>query len=743
MSIFIASVLIVFDFLLVYIKWRLINFHPVIDLSDLLDIDKPQYLPEIEIPLYVTSWIAITLFSPIIYFFLKRVIDRFGVSDKDLRIDFFLRVVGVISLLLFYFLTIQKVARIDILLDFLFTGFFVLFIIFFFIPQSYFHKLARFVCALIDWLVVSMLTVVSARFIFLLLSSSKFNQQLVQFFGENGYLYLHNLPIFQLVATFIIIASFFMIWLKSPPGLSAFLQKREIRIAVDILVFLAIIFSVSVVVPAPFWFYDPQFHDYISIIGPVNDVLGGKTPLVDSISQYGVLSTYVLALIFKFIPLTENNFFWLNYTSTIAAYTLYYFILKKWLKDRSLAILGIYLVLTQNFFSQVTSPLVFGQISFLRFGWWIVILTFILFGNQIAIKPQFRKLLGLILIGMALFWGFDSGVYVLLSYLGYQLVATFLTEERSDQKLKKISVNVIQVTVTILLFFIGISLFTFLRSNHPPDWGRFMIASRMFLSGWGLVPVPLWGPIILFIGILGIAYIYILFKLISKAKVNEKNEPSFLILSYITAYAILQTIHYLGRSVAGNAHVIVLPIILVFCWLVYQLGNFFRNNSFGKYQLRYQAMIMGSMILMLISFSVFTAVSNINMLGEIANRRPLRPSFDDFTKDANVKIAIDDINDYLHDKKGSDRRIAIISMKDALFMTHTHSVNIVESNNMEYFITKSAIINLADQLIKSHPDVIFIDHSREWQNIILITEKIKPFYKQVKNIGVLDRWERI
>src|SRR4029078_10999949 len=104
----------------------------------------------------------------------------------------------------------------------------------------------------------------------------------------------------------------------------------------------------------------------------------------------------------------------------------------------------------------------------------------------------------MLLIGYAFFWAFDVGIYALGAYCGYVFVSEFLTWKRTDEQFMKFILALIKryarIGVSLVLWFAGISLFTYFRAGVWPVWAQFYASTSLFVGGFYMIPLKPVGP---------------------------------------------------------------------------------------------------------------------------------------------------------------------------------------------------------------------------------------------------------
>lgn len=685
---FIFSLLSSITVYIFYIIYRLNRFDPQVDLSPFISHYAYQFNPEIEVQLYILGWLVVIPVGICIFFILQQLL-------KQLH------------------------------------------------PVLYYHAILSDLLSIVA--VYSAMAVLIHQ---IALSMNSTDNALVRFFQAHSYVYFTGFSWWQFLLVLFFSAALLFLWFKksAPPP----------KYTVDALAIVGIVYFVSIIVnwrngwnngAAPYF-------DYQAVVGPINDVLGGKTLLVNIHSQYGLLMIYVLSLIFKVIPLSYNNFFWVNYSSTIVGYILLYGSIRMWLKSVSLSVFGIFLISQHHYFSQNINILFYGQSTFLRFGWWILLLVFLIVKEKVKLSPSLKRRrisnrqkyifngIELLLLGVSVFWGFDVGVYTLAAYLAYRGVNDWLSTPTIRKKINCIAVSWIQISITLALFFAGLSVFTRFRAGLWPDWRYFTGTAVQFTNGWTMMPMPAMGPYLLFLGLYAGCFAYILFVLFFTSD-NQKQRRDLSIVSFVTVYGILQFLYYVGRSVENNLHAVILPFILLILWTMQRLRLSVIRHRILLHTLRWRVLGIGIAAVLLLSFSTLTAASIIHTYHAYERRGVITSQTDELPLSDDIKRSIDTINQRLSNAKY--REIALISGQDTFFLMKTKSVNTIESNNIYYFYRYAQFDELGNQLLQRNPQIVFMDHHIDdfWSlHVVLLKNYLVQQYHLKENIGYLDIWER-
>src|SRR3989344_2987739 len=204
------------------------------------------------------------------------------------------------------------------------------------------------------------------------------------------------------------------------PNTSVFILTAYIG-AVSIIIVLAhrlrhrliLLFSLILIAIALFTF-EPGFpssnHDTSYFLGPIYEISQGKTIFTTTSSQYGFLSILILAFMTKlniFNPFYLPFLTWLLY---ILEYFLCFYIIYRSSKSITLALLGLFSILTISYFSLFHLPNTFPQIGPMR---WLplIISLFLIQKFKNITDPKLILLFSLLSL-----WNTEAGIALFLSY---------------------------------------------------------------------------------------------------------------------------------------------------------------------------------------------------------------------------------------------------------------------------------------------------------------------------------------
>src|SRR3989344_1570836 len=230
--------------------------------------------------------------------------------------------------------------------------------------------------------------------------------------------------------------------------------------------------------------FEPRFpispHDYSFFFGPISEVAQGKTLFTEATSQYGFLSIIFLAFFYKLKLLSFAYlpaFIWFLYVSL---YFFCFFLIYRISRSLTLALIGLFSIMTLNYFSLYHLPISIPQVGAMR--WVPVVLSAVLFywSKRIDAKKF------VFLTALLSFWVVDSGLAIILAYFASLFV--FFLGKVTDLKTS--------LKAGLLFLFSFIFIFIALNVAHMLFGFRSINLAQIFLrlrqytqAGFGMLPM--------------------------------------------------------------------------------------------------------------------------------------------------------------------------------------------------------------------------------------------------------------
>lgn len=323
----------------------------------------------------------------------------------------------------------------------------------------------------------------------------------------------------------------------------------------------------------PFLTYVINFHQAL-YIGAAGQILEGSALLVDTVSQYGVASVYLLAAFFEIAPIGNGTLGFFDASLTALTFGAGYAVLRFSGVGRILAVATMalaVLLLVWGLQYPIGGLLQHGG---LRFG---LPMLLVLFWVAAARYPGARRWLrgaGWAVVGLSGIWALEALVYTTGALLAMIAIEAAL---RPEGRVRWVVRQGVFALVAWLVFQLAFALATLVWAGALPDWGLYLTYLRDFLAGDVgdlTYDVPAWSPGLT----VGFAYLVSALALIVAAARRpdwlRANSSASLALAGLVGYGILLYSYFDNRSLAHVIPYISLPLVLSLAiWLWQVISN--------------------------------------------------------------------------------------------------------------------------------------------------------------------------
>jgi len=274
-----------------------------------------------------------------------------------------------------------------------------------------------------------------------------------------------------------------------------------------------------------------SYHHYSFYVGPVLDIIKGKSLLGDTPSQYGYLSIHFLAFIFNIIGISLAKFNLINILLFVFYYLLAGLILFKLIKNKFLAATSSLVFITlQTLFSYYSGSL-YPSTGPLRFG-----LGLLIFWVILSFSQKTSLILGSIIASIALFWSVETAIYVVPAWLVTSLILNF------RPTLKLFFPLLISSIIGIVILFKEYAV----QHAFPRILDYFEFA-RIYQVGYGSILISPYGNYYLIILIMIFGIVLAIYLIINKVK--NRLLP---LLVFISIYNVAIFSYFISRSHENN-----------------------------------------------------------------------------------------------------------------------------------------------------------------------------------------------
>ena len=318
------------------------------------------------------------------------------------------------------------------------------------------------------------------------------------------------------------------------------------------------------------------FHHWdFFAVAPTHAYLQGLTPVLESVTQYGLGIPVILGNVFK---VTGNfsyvSLIWLSMVLVICYYVGLYFLLWRLLGHFRWSVIGLILALVLQQFAGTPSDevlLMAPSSTILRAPLDVaVFITLALHSRHL----RWRYLaLGGVLVGLATFWETDTGFYL---YAGYVAYCTFLLIDRLSSAgcrgRTPLGAWLAATSVPPLVFACLVLLAVGGNALDMVFWQRFLEPMRRFSSGFGMLPMPSLQITSLPAYLAPAVYVASCVAALASATrlVNWRWEGRYLMGS-VGAYGLTLYNQYIGRSHAWNWYHVSIPLVILLTLWAYLL----------------------------------------------------------------------------------------------------------------------------------------------------------------------------
>ena len=310
-------------------------------------------------------------------------------------------------------------------------------------------------------------------------------------------------------------------------------------IVVDVVVVAAILLlvsDVSVFTPeSQAWGLQPHHN---TSLGAANDLLGGRSMLVDAYSIYGVGSMYFLGGLFELFPIGYGVYGILAAAGLAVMYAIAYAILRLAGTSQVLAATAMAAAIVSSVYSTVGSPATFPSLGALRWGFgYLLVLLAVVAARSERWAPRLR-VGGAVIVGISSIWSFEVFVYTGATYAA---IAAYWAASASGEEgwLRSLARLLVPAAAACVVAHLALTLWTLAQEGQLPSWDPYLAIVREFVTGPynRLVAAPWWVGIavgaFLFASAVAVASI-----VLRAPRFAAANRPALLAIAGLTAFAV-------------------------------------------------------------------------------------------------------------------------------------------------------------------------------------------------------------
>jgi hypothetical protein len=314
---------------------------------------------------------------------------------------------------------------------------------------------------------------------------------------------------------------------------------RAGSIVIDLAAMVAILLLVSdVTVFTPesqAWGLQPHHN---TSLGAANDLLGGRSMLVDAYSIYGVGSMYFLGGLFELVPIGYGVYGILAAGGLAVMYAVAYAIVRLAGTSQVVAATAMAAAIVSSVYSTVGSPATFPSLGALRWGFgYLLVLLAVLAARGERWAPVLR-IGGAAIVGISSIWSFEVFVYTSATYAA---IAAYWAASDSGTEgwLRSLARLVVPAAAACAVAHLALTLWTLAQEGQLPSWDPYLAIVREFVTGPynRLVAAPWWVGITVgaFLFASAVAAAAIILRL---PRFAAANRPALLAIAGLTAFAV-------------------------------------------------------------------------------------------------------------------------------------------------------------------------------------------------------------
>lgn len=297
--------------------------------------------------------------------------------------------------------------------------------------------------------------------------------------------------------------------------------------------------------------------DYAYFFGPILEIACGKTIYTDIPVQHGFLPTLLFTFLYKihFLQLDQLSIVvWIMY---VIQYFLSFYLIFKVSRSVGFSLLGMFSVITLNYFSLSHLPASLPQIGPMRWLPSVIVLVLLLNYKKVDAKLLIFAV-GLFSLGII-----DAGIALVLGYL-LSLFIFFLARDISFNRILKSFISLVVNVVLIVGLVISINL---MLGYKMIDLGAAFHSLSKYAS-LGIAQMPIdthtyfWVVVMIFL-----ASIVYYFK-------QDKHDATDQLIVFAANFSLLDSIYYLGRAHPHNLfNISSIPTLTLFLLVAKVFGD--------------------------------------------------------------------------------------------------------------------------------------------------------------------------
>ncbi len=475
--------------------------------------------------------------------------------------------------------------------------------------------------------------------------------------------------------------------------------RRLRALSVPLLLFLADLLMIS----EDKWLSDPGiFVHFDLLLGAVNQTMHGRTILVDTVSQYGILYPYIAALALAPFELTAQHimYFFIALGLITLIFTYLALARKTGIGSPLTLFLFVGVIGVQHpYFLAGLFDFQASVVYYANYPLRVVCGTFFLWFVSVyfARKSWRLALLGYAAAGFSALWNGDTGVVILIAWTGALLFDAVATHAGSIRKmLAGAAIHVSMFGLTLLLSAGLYSLFAWLRSGQLPNFKNYYLYQKIFYStGFYMLPMnpgEFWQPIIL-------VYLVTVFYCVRRL-LQKKTDAAVKWYFFIALYGLGIFSYYQGRSHVHCLLPVAYPAVILSGFLAVDFFKECQSASWRQLLTHTGYRYSFLRLILCLLLPVFGILNFCRLLpdavrytaGEpapppmVAKREPLIQLLQKYIYNSQTVI-FSSISNYLHLKTKSYSALPFSSPAEILLFSQVKDVqNVLDHGDLKYVV---------------------------------------------------------
>src|SRR3989339_132419 len=470
-----------------------------------------------------------------------------------------------------------------------------------------------------------------------------------------------------------------------------------------------------------------DYYHFDPVYFPQTQIAHGKILIQQVPSLYG-LFPLILKPIFDVIGIGVTKFTFVMCILVLICYLCLFYFLSSSIKRKIFSLLGIISVLGYSNFSHMFKDGIYNQyLQYLPIRMLFPSIILFLSVRYLKMPNRYLCALGHFIATLAIFWNFDSGVVVFISWNLFLLYLEIW--KREDKKLVDIYKSICKhILIGIASLLLGLSLISFyyiFYSGSLPNINLFFQYSKMFYAGYFLIPLPIF-PHIWYLVIL-VYLVSLLFSLIFLVKKSENIKgPLYFILSIIGLGLFA---YFEGRS---HSLTLVAPSFIVFLILPMFLDDLliaFRNYAALGIKINVGLYFVIVALAYVLVLPVFDMVYNTKFFIYNTNR-----TVQDLTLPDNLDVA-KNINFIKQHTIPGERILILAGAYDGMYYNETGTVCAIDLPSAIDLFFIYQFNRLLDYINSDQPIKVFV--IKEYNNVQVLKILNSRFQKVIGDASIM------